>query len=166
MQSGTAFARTQSPGRKPPATATTLVMPTVVYRNAASLRTLGIATPSGFLMPTCRGDAVMWSGSGTSLALQMCRDTTVNKLNSLPLPSAASWATEGLICVRSGARTVERQYAGATCPHVNLHRVAYHHLRHQMHVCRERNSSPLYYRGRASVSCRRNTVRRSTEQGG
>ena len=45
--------RTQSPGRKPPATATTLVTPTVVYRNAASLRTLGIATPSGFLMPTC-----------------------------------------------------------------------------------------------------------------
>lgn len=45
--------RTQSPGRKPPATATTLVTPTVVKRKAASLRTLGMATISGFLIPTC-----------------------------------------------------------------------------------------------------------------
>lgn len=43
---------TQSPGRKPAATAMTLVTPTRVIRNAASLRTLGFPMRSGFLIPT------------------------------------------------------------------------------------------------------------------
>ena len=43
----------QSPGSWPASTAKTLTPPTSVYKKAASLRTEGMATLSGALMPTC-----------------------------------------------------------------------------------------------------------------